>query len=142
MSTKTELYRSILKNMGVDLDTLPDNLTSTLLTFIAENCSDQPEDGFSPVVEMKQTENGATISITDKNGTNAVTITHGKDGVSATHSWKGTTLTITSASGTSSVDLKGEKGDKGDSYILTDTDKNNIASIVHGMIGNGNEVSY
>ena len=40
----------------------------------------------------------------------------GADGVSATHSWNGTTLTITSASGTSSADLKGEKGDsiKGD----------------------------
>ena len=35
----------------------------------------------------------------------------GADGVSATHSWNGTTLTVTSASGTSSADLKGEKGD-------------------------------
>lgn len=44
----------------------------------------------------------------------------GQDGVSATHWWNGTTLTIASASGTSSADLKGdagaagEKGDKGD----------------------------
>lgn len=40
----------------------------------------------------------------------------GKDGVSATHSWNGTTLIVTSASGTSSADLKGDKGDsiKGD----------------------------
>ena len=38
---------------------------------------------------------------------------HGKDGTSATHSWNGTVLTITSASGTSSADLKGEKGDTG-----------------------------
>jgi hypothetical protein len=35
-------------------------------------------------------------------------------GESATHSWNGTTLTITSASGTSSADLKGETGEKGD----------------------------
>ena len=35
------------------------------------------------------------------------------DGVSATHSWNGTTLTITSASGTSSADLKGDRGDPG-----------------------------
>lgn len=47
----------------------------------------------------------------------------GKDGVSATHSWNGTTLTITSASGTSSADLKGEQGkpgkdgEKGDSGV-------------------------
>lgn len=39
----------------------------------------------------------------------------GKNGTSATHSWNGTTLTITSASGTSSADLKGEKGDPGKS---------------------------
>lgn len=38
---------------------------------------------------------------------------NGQDGVSATHSWNGTTLTITSASGTSSANLKGEKGDTG-----------------------------
>ena len=37
----------------------------------------------------------------------------GSDGVSATHSWNGTVLTITSASGTSSSDLKGPKGDDG-----------------------------
>lgn len=37
----------------------------------------------------------------------------GKDGVSVTHFWNGTTLNITSASGTSSVDLKGPKGDRG-----------------------------
>ena len=39
--------------------------------------------------------------------------TDGKDGVSVTHSWNGTTLTVTSASGTSSADLKGDKGDPG-----------------------------
>lgn len=38
----------------------------------------------------------------------------GKDGAPCTHSWDGTTLIITSASGTSSADLKGEKGDKGE----------------------------
>lgn len=37
----------------------------------------------------------------------------GSDGVSVTHSWNGTTLVVTSASGTSSADLKGDKGDTG-----------------------------
>lgn len=37
----------------------------------------------------------------------------GKNGISATHSWSGTSLTITSASGTSTVDLKGERGADG-----------------------------
>ena len=37
----------------------------------------------------------------------------GKDGISVTHSWNGTVLTITSASGTSSADLKGDTGPQG-----------------------------
>lgn len=37
----------------------------------------------------------------------------GSDGVSCTHSWEGTVLTVTSASGTSSSDLRGPKGDDG-----------------------------
>lgn len=37
----------------------------------------------------------------------------GKDGVSVTHSWDGTILTITSASGTSSANLKGNTGETG-----------------------------
>lgn len=37
----------------------------------------------------------------------------GKDGTSVSHTWSGTTLRVTSASGTSSADLKGEKGDTG-----------------------------
>lgn len=41
----------------------------------------------------------------------------GADGVSATHAWNGTVLTITSASGTSSADLKGDPGKDGQSGI-------------------------
>ena len=40
--------------------------------------------------------------------------TNGADGISATHSWDGSTLTITSASGTSSANLKGEQGIPGE----------------------------
>ena len=42
----------------------------------------------------------------------------GNDGISCTHSWNGTTLTITSASGTSSADLKGDPGDAGASALI------------------------
>jgi hypothetical protein len=70
-------------------------------------------DGFSPVATVTQTDEGAVISITDKNGTTTATVANGKDGTSATHSWNGTTLTITSASGTSSANLKGEPGKDG-----------------------------
>lgn len=46
----------------------------------------------------------------------------GKDGVSITHSWSGSTLTVTSASGTTSANLKGPKGDKGDPGPAGNTD--------------------
>ena len=66
----------------------------------------------------------------------------GKDGVSITHTWNGTSLSITSASGTSEMDLKGEKGDQGQigpqgpqgpagsDYVLTQDDKQEIAGLV------------
>lgn len=38
------------------------------------------EDGFSPIATVTQTAEGATISITDKNGTTTATVTNGKDG--------------------------------------------------------------
>ena len=37
----------------------------------------------------------------------------GRDGVSCTHSWNGTTLVVTSASGTTSADLRGAQGAPG-----------------------------
>lgn len=37
----------------------------------------------------------------------------GKDGVSVSHEWEGTVLKVTSASGTSSADLRGEQGIQG-----------------------------
>ena len=49
----------------------------------------------------------------------------GKDGTSVTHSWSGTTLTVTSASGTSSADLKGNAPVRGEDY-WTDNDKTEI----------------
>ena len=45
--------------------------------------------------------------------TNGSVTIRGDDGISASHSWDGTVLTITSASGTSSADLKGDQGIQG-----------------------------
>lgn len=53
----------------------------------------------------------------------------GKDGVSVTHSWSGTTLSITSASGTSSADLKGPKGDRGATGPQGDPATNLVKSV-------------
>lgn len=73
-------------------------------------------DGISPSANVTKTYSGAVITIKDKTGTTTTTITNGsdgKDGVPATHSWNDTILTVTSASGTSSADLKGNPGDDG-----------------------------
>ena len=63
-----------------------------------------------------KTVNGASP---DENGNIDIEVNDGKDGVSCTHSWDGTVLNVTSASGTSSADLKGEKGDTGESGITS-----------------------
>lgn len=57
----------------------------------------------------------------------------GEDGTPCTHRWSGTTLYVTSASGTSSANLKGEPGDKGDpgpAYTLTSADKAEMVNAV------------
>lgn len=68
-------------------------------------------------IDVTKTDDVSTVTITKKDGSNkSVEILdgkNGKDGISVTHSWNGTTLTVTSASGTSSSDLKGDKGDTG-----------------------------
>lgn len=71
----------------------------------------------------------------------------GKDGISATHSWNGTVLTITSASGTSSADLKGEKGDDGYTPIkgtdyFTAADKNELVDAVLAVLPIAEEVKF
>ncbi len=68
----------------------------------------------------------------------------GNNGVSAYHRWNGTVLEITSASGTSSADLKGEAGrtpQKGVDYF-TQSDINDIVNQVFERVGNGNGVKY
>ena len=75
----------------------------------------------------------------------------GKDGVSCTHSWNGTTLTVTSASGTSSANLKGADGSpgangkdgktpqKGTDY-WTDSDKAEIVNDTVNAIANLSDI--
>ena len=74
---------------------------------------------------------------------------NGGDGVSITHSWDGTVLNITSASGTSSADLKGEKGDAGDDGYTpvrgvdywTDEDKTEIVNSILEELRNQGVIS-
>ena len=79
-------------------------------------------DGYSPTVSTKEVANGYEITIVDKDSSQTIVVNNGQDGgkgdkgdngVSCTHSWDGTVLNITSASGTSSVDLVGRTGESG-----------------------------
>lgn len=65
-----------------------------------------------------------------QNGSNGLDGKDGKDGVSITHTWNGTSLSITSASGTSEMDLRGPIGPAGQDYVLTQDDKTEIAGLV------------
>ena len=89
----------------------------------AENGEFNGEDGYTPVkgVDYFDGKDGRTPvkgvdyfdgqdGYTPQKG---VDYFDGKDGVPVTHKWEGTTLEITSASGTTSANLKGEKGDTG-----------------------------
>jgi hypothetical protein len=68
-------------------------------------------DGFSPIAKVTQTAEGATIEITDKNGTTTATVTNGKDGVDG---------------------KDGQDGVDGKDYVLTEADKEEIAGMVPG----------
>lgn len=63
-----------------------------------------------------------TIAV--KNGSKG---SSGTNGTSCTHSWNGTTLSITSASGTSSANLKGAKGDNGTSVTISSINQSTAA---------------
>lgn len=151
------------------------NITSASGTSSADLKGEKGDAGYSPKVDVIALEanefnsGGYSVTISDADGTKYLDILHGtdgktpvkgidyvdgKDGVSLTHSWTGTTLSITSASGTSAADLKGEKGDDGFSpkvdvialeatelnpggYSITITDaiKTQLLEIVNGVDG-------
>ena len=60
-------------------------------------------DGFSPIAKVEQTSTGATITITDKDGTTTATVSNGKDGAAGAAGKDGTSVTVKSVS-TSSAD--------------------------------------
>lgn len=94
------------KNGNVDI-TIPDS-------------GGNAEDGFSPIATVEQTDTGAVISITDKDGTTTATITNGKDGKDGADGQDGYTPQkgidyFDGQPGKDGADgAPGEKGDKGD----------------------------
>ena len=69
-----------------------------------------------PGFSVEQTEEGAIITAQSGDEVTTAIVKHGRDGEDGepiTHRWDGTNLIVTSASGTSSTDLKGKQGDPG-----------------------------
>lgn len=92
-------------NRSMEFDTTMQNIAAEALASI-------------PTLSVDKKGNTATVTVETKEGeTNSVNIT---DGTPCTHEWNGTKLTVTSASGTSSADLKGDPGDSGISNIGTE----------------------
>jgi len=126
-------------------------------------------DGFSPSASVKQTDTGAVITITDKDGTTTATITNGKDGPPGEKGEKGD-KGDTGAQGpqgepgekgetgeqgpqgpqgekgdkgdTGEKGDKGDPGEKGDPYTLTESDKTTIVDAVLAELPIWNGGSY
>ena len=93
-------------------------------------------DGKSPTVEVSKSGKVTTVRITDANGTKTATINDGADGTSVTVS----SVSESTASGGSNVvtfsdgkKVSIKNGKDADPYILTATDKNEIAQNVKGV---------
>ena len=96
---------------------------------IGETGGGTGNDGFSPIAKVTQTAEGATIEITDKEGTTTATVTNGKDGVDGKDGAKGEKGDTGAAGPQGDKGEKGEKGDPGNDYALTDADKDEIAQM-------------
>ena len=75
-------------------------------------------DGFSPIATVSKTGTVTTVTVTDKNGTTTAQISDGQTGPT------------------------GPQGPQGDDYVLTATDKQDIADIVLSELVDGNNTAY
>lgn len=66
---------------------------------------------------------------------------NGSDGVSVTHEWDGTTLKVTSASGATSADLKGEPGNSG-VHFGSDEPKDDSSKVWIDLSSQGDVLDY
>lgn len=83
-------------------------------------------DGYSPVATVTQTDSGAIISITDKNGTTTATIANGRTGDTGPQGEKGEKG---DTGDTGPQGEKGEKGEKGDTGVYVGAEEPTDASV-------------
>lgn len=126
--TQIELYSFPVK---LQLKNRPEGTRRTAENYesiagIFENVKKFEEAAKSHADDAKVSVQRASSILNDVKDTVETTLEQAKssgmfDGVSVTHGWDGTVLTVTSASGTSSADLKGEKGDAGKDAVTDQT---------------------
>lgn len=93
------------------------------------------KDGTSPTVAVSKSGKVTTITLTDKNGTKTATINDGADGTSVSVSnvsestASGGSNVVTFSDGKKLTVKNGAAGKDGDDYVLTDDDKDEIASL-------------
>lgn len=95
------------------------------------------ESGVLPTTFITQTSTGATITVTDKNGTTSAQIANGEKGDKGDHGIqgvKGDKGDTGEAGAVGPQGPKGDKGDPGDDYILTQADKEEIAEIIGNTV--------
>lgn len=88
-------------------------------------------DGFSPSATVTQTSGGATISITDKDGTTTANITNGQDGTDGTDGFS-PTATVTQADNVTTISITDKNGTTTESIDLSNYVTTNTAQDITG----------
>jgi len=113
--------------------TITDENGTTTATARHGEKGDKGDTGYSPSINVETISGGHKVTVVNENDSSTFEILDGKkgdtgdNGVSVEHSFSGTELTLTSASGTSTVDLKGDTGDNGATFTPSLTDEGDLS---------------
>ena len=132
-----------------------DTVTGTAQTTAVNTAKNYTDEQLTDVVKanVKQTDTGATIEVTDKSGTTTAYITNGKNGTNGSDGFSpsanvaqtetGATITITDKTGTTTAEVKngkdGKKGDTGPAGPYTNIE---IGSVTTGEPGTNAEATF